>query len=172
MARPLPAVGREADHPHGSRHEEVSVSEAVKGAFVLLPGEGRRIDLGAFRMSVKASSEETGGAFSLLEADEPPGFGPPLHIHHDASEAFYVLEGEYVMFLDDDRELSCPAGSFIFIPAGRRHGFRVGSVASRKLNVYLPAAMVGYFDELSEAANSGRMDDEMVSAIARRYSME
>ena len=70
-------------------------------AFVVAPGEGRSIDLGAFGMTVKASSGDTEGLFSLLEAEEPPGFGPPLHIHHDAAEAFYVLEGEYVMYLAD-----------------------------------------------------------------------
>lgn len=67
--------------------------------FILQPGEGRSIDLGGFQMTVKATSEETGGAFSLLEANEPPDFGPPLHIHHDAAEAFYVLGGEYIIFL-------------------------------------------------------------------------
>jgi len=51
------------------------VGEAEGEAFVLQPGEGREIDLGGFRMSVKATRDETGGAFSLLEADEPAGFG-------------------------------------------------------------------------------------------------
>jgi mannose-6-phosphate isomerase-like protein (cupin superfamily) len=147
------------------------MSEAAEGAFVLRPGEGRRIDLGAFEMSVKASKEETGGMFSLLEADEPPGFGPPLHVHHDSAEAFYVLEGEYLIFLDG-REVVCPAGAFIFIPAGMRHGFRVGRVPSRKLNLYTPAAMVGYFDDLSDATRTGPVDDEALSAIALRHSME
>jgi hypothetical protein len=122
-------------------------------------------------MFVKATRDQTGGAFSLLEADEPVGFGPPLHIHHDAAEAFYVLEGEYIIFLDG-REVSCPAGSFIFIPAGTPHGFRVGNIASRKLNFYTPAAMVGYFDELSEATKKGNIDPEILSEIAVRYSME
>ena len=147
------------------------MGKEVDGAFVLRPGEGRRIDLGGFRMSVKASAQETGGAFSLLEAEEPPGFGPPLHIHHDAAEAFYVLEGEYIMSLDG-REVACPAGTFVFIPAGMRHGFRVGGVASRKLNLYAPAAMVGYFGELSDAAKTGHVEDAVLSAIARRYAME
>jgi mannose-6-phosphate isomerase-like protein (cupin superfamily) len=80
----------------------------AREAFVLAPGEGRSIDLGGFGMTVEASADATDGVFSLLEAAEPPEFGPPLHIHHDAAEAFYVLEGEYVMFLDD-REVSCPA---------------------------------------------------------------
>jgi quercetin dioxygenase-like cupin family protein len=139
--------------------------------FVLLPGEGRTIDLHRFRMSVKAEGGQTGGSFSLLEAEEPPGFGPPLHIHRDAAEAFYVLEGEYTMFMEE-QEVSCPAGSFVFIPAGMVHGFKVGNMASRKLNLYTPAAMVGYFDELSAALNSDHADEGTISAIAKAYSME
>jgi quercetin dioxygenase-like cupin family protein len=140
-------------------------------AYVLRPGEGRPIDLGNFAMSLKASGEDTGQAFVLLEAAEPPGFGPPMHIHHDAAEAFYVLDGEYVIFLEE-REIACPAGSFIYIPAGLRHGFRVGGVPSRKLNLYTPAAMVGYFDELSAAIRAGDADPERLDAIALRYGME
>jgi mannose-6-phosphate isomerase-like protein (cupin superfamily) len=140
-------------------------------AYVLAPGEGRSIDLGTFAMTVKASRDETDGVFSLLEAEEPPGFGPPLHSHHDAAEAFYVLEGEYVMFLGD-REVACPAGSFVFIPPGMRHGFRVGAAPSRKLNFYFPAVMVGYFDDLSDAIRRDEADETALAAIASRHSME
>jgi hypothetical protein len=45
----------------------------------------------------------------------------------------------------------------------------VGRVVSRKLNFYTPAAMVGYFDELSAAIRNG---DAHVSQIADRYAME
>jgi mannose-6-phosphate isomerase-like protein (cupin superfamily) len=139
--------------------------------FVLRPGKGRDIEMGNFRMSLKASGEDTGQAFSLLEAAEPPNFGPPMHIHHDAAEAFYVVSGEYAIFIADDEHV-CPAGSFIYIPAGVPHGFRVGAVPSRKLNIYTPAAMVGYFDELSAAIARGEMDDEALGEMARRYGME
>jgi len=140
-------------------------------AFVLRPGEGRSIDLGNFEMSLKATGEETGGAFALLEAAEPPDFGPPMHIHHDAAEAFYVLQGEYHIFIDE-QAYACPAGSFIFIPAGIRHGFRVGAKPSRKLNLYTPAAMVGYFDQLSAAIKGGDADPDRLDEIARRHGME
>jgi mannose-6-phosphate isomerase-like protein (cupin superfamily) len=140
-------------------------------ALVLQPGEGRPVDLGGFLMVEKASSALTDGAFTLLEATEPPHFGPPMHIHRDAAEAFYVLEGEYVIFLQD-REIRCPAGSFVYIPAGLEHGFRVGPTPSRKLNLYVPAAMVGYFDELAEAVRVGNVDEEHPAAIAGRYGME
>src|SRR5689334_18187416 len=116
---------------------------------VLLPGEGRRIDLGDFAVTVKATESETSGALSLLEADEPPGFGPPRHIHHDAAEAFYVIEGEYIFFLPSE-EVRCPAGAFVYVPAGVEHGFRVGDAPSRKLNIYVPAAMIGFFDEMGK----------------------
>jgi mannose-6-phosphate isomerase-like protein (cupin superfamily) len=138
---------------------------------VLRPGQGRTIDLGSFEMSVKASAEDTDAAFTLLEAAEPPEFGPPLHIHHDAAEAFYVLEGEYLIFLEE-REHICPTGSFIYVPAGVRHGFRVRGTPSRKLNFYTPAAMVGYFDELSAAITSDDADPQRLDQIALRYGME
>jgi hypothetical protein len=59
------------------------MSEAVHEAYVLQPGEGRLIDLGGFSMSVKATDDQTDGMFTLLEADEPPDFGPPLHPPRD-----------------------------------------------------------------------------------------
>ena len=147
------------------------MEDAPGGAVVLGPGQGRSIDLGNFKMSVKATADETGSAFTLLEAAEPAGFGPPMHIHHDTAEAFYVLEGEYVIFIED-REFTCPAGSFIYVPIGLRHGFRVGAVPSRKLNLYSPAAMVGYFDELSAAITADDADPARLDAIASRHGME
>jgi len=78
---------------------------------------------------------------------------------HDSAEAFYILEGEYIMYLDD-REVTCPAGSFIFIPLGVRHGFTVGNVPSRKLVFFFPAAMVGYFDDLAAALGRDDVDDK------------
>jgi mannose-6-phosphate isomerase-like protein (cupin superfamily) len=141
------------------------------GGYVLGPGEGRVLDMGPFRMSVKAEAAQTGGAFSLLEAEEPAGFGPPLHVHDDAAEAFYVLDGEYIVFLDG-REHRCPAGSFMYIPAGQEHGFRVGSGPSRKLNLYLPAAMIGYFDALADATADGvQLGEDALTEIAAQHAM-
>ena len=105
--------------------------EQPSRAFVLRPGEGRDIDLGNFKMSLKASGEETDQAFSLLEAEEPPNFGPPMHIHHDAAEAFYVISGEYIIFIGDEEHV-CPAGSFIYIPAsGEMDDESLGDMARR-----------------------------------------
>ena len=81
-----------------------------------------------------------------------------------------MLAGEYLIFLED-REFTCPAGSFIYIPSRLRHGFRVGDMPSRKLNLYSPAAMVGYFDELSAAMAAAQPEADL-DAIASRHGME
>ncbi len=64
------------------------------GAYVLGPGDGRGLAMGPFRMTVKAAPSETDNALTLLEADEPPGFGPRMHVHDEAGEASYVLAAE------------------------------------------------------------------------------
>lgn len=137
---------------------------------VVAPGEGRLIDLVDFEMRVKADAATTQGVVSVLEATEPPGFGPAIHTHDDAAEAFYVLDGEYVMSLDGD-EYRCPAGSFVFIAAGVPHGFRVGEVRSRKLNFYFPATMTGYFDDLAAALARSDVTDTELAEIAEAHHM-
>jgi mannose-6-phosphate isomerase-like protein (cupin superfamily) len=51
--------------------------------------------------------------------DRWPGFGPPLHLHRDAAEAFFVLQGEYLMFLEDRQQL-CPPGTSSTFRQARR----------------------------------------------------
>ncbi len=141
------------------------------GPYVLGPGDGRVLDMGPFQMTVKAASSQTGTELTVLEADEPPGFGPPMHVHDDAGEAFYVLAGEYVVFILDEAH-RCPAGSFVRVPAGVEHGFRVGESQSRKRNVYVPAAMEGYFEELADAATAGTVPAEAaLNDLAARHAM-
>jgi mannose-6-phosphate isomerase-like protein (cupin superfamily) len=89
---------------------------------VLDLGDGRVLDMGPFRMTAKAAAFRTEVAFTLLEADEPPGLGPPMHVHDDAGEAFYVLAGEYIVFISGE-EHRCPAGSLVWGQAGVEHGF-------------------------------------------------
>src|SRR5262249_55672190 len=92
-------------------------------------------------------------------------------VHHDCAEAFYILDGEYTMYLDD-REVVCRPGSFVFVPQGVRHGFRAGDMASRKLNFYFPASMIGYFDDLAAALRDQDVSDDQLNQIAAGHGME
>ncbi len=142
-------------------------------AFIVVPGEGRRLDLGNFEAVVLASSAQTSGEFALLQTqNEPPEFGPPLHLHRDAAEAFFVLEGEYLMFLDDQQTL-CPPGTFVYVPRATPHTFKVVSAGpGKKLNLFAPAAMTEFFEDLAEAEASGSATPELLGEIAARSQME
>lgn len=142
-------------------------------AFIVPPGEGRHLDLGNFQAVVLATSAQTSGEFSLLQTQsEPPEFGPPLHLHRDAAEAFYVLEGEYLMFLEDQQTL-CPPGSFVYVPRATPHTFKVVSAGpGKKLNLFSPAAMTEFFEALAEAEASGSATPERLKEIATRCQME
>jgi mannose-6-phosphate isomerase-like protein (cupin superfamily) len=148
------------------------IMEKSSEPYALGAGDGRPIDLGeGFAVAVKADELQSGGVVSVLETQEPPGFGPPVHVHHDCAEAFYVLEGEYVMYLGED-EVVCRPGSFIFVPRGVPHGFRTGNAVSRKLNFYFPASMVGYFDDLSAVLRQQDVGDDELAKIAAQHGME
>ena len=139
-------------------------------SFVVRPGAGRHLDLGTFQAEVLAAGEQTAGEFSLLlTQDEPPGFGPPLHLHRDAAEAFYCRRGRPIYLAD--RQERRPAGTFVYVPRNTPHTFEVvSSTPGRKLNLFTPAAMVGFFEELAEAEGSGRATPELLDAIAERNS--
>ena len=47
---------------------------------------------------VKATTESTRGAYSMICGISPPGHETPYHLHHEEDEAFYVLEGEFTFF--------------------------------------------------------------------------
>ncbi len=124
-------------------------------AVIHIPGEGRLIEMGSFRMTVKADSGDTAGGLSVIEADEPPGFGPPMHVHRDASEAFYVVSGEYVMFVDDEEHI-CKAGAFVYIPPRypwlARRGVAKPQTEHLRADVFDdPRSRLGHLDSVSLA---------------------
>ena len=65
--------------------------------YALKDGEGRitPIYFRGTKITVKVSNEDSEGRYTLFEMVHPPNIGPALHIHPNAPEAYYVLEGEY-----------------------------------------------------------------------------
>lgn len=141
--------------------------------YVVHPDEGLTFDMGTFQAVVLASGDRTHDSFSLLRTqNEPPGFGPPLHIHHDAAEAFYVLNGVYLMYLPSG-EYRCEPGSFVYVPRGVPHTFQVVSEgAGEKLNLFAPSAMISFFSALADAQGAGDVTPDMLEQIAIASHME
>jgi mannose-6-phosphate isomerase-like protein (cupin superfamily) len=82
--------------------------------------------------------------------DEPPGTGPPRHIHHSCDELFYVLEGEF-LFLVGERQVSALPGTFVFIPRGTVHAAKViGTEPGKVLAAYIPGGLERSFEEFAQ----------------------
>ncbi len=145
-------------------------------ALVLLPGEGKALQIGGGGLGVvfKLFGTDTGGRFAVVEHPLAPGIlGGPSHIHHKEDEASYVLEGE-IMVQIGDQLIQAPAGTLIFKPKGIPHTFwNQGSAPARILEIISPAGFEKYFEELAElVAPGGPPDIPRLLVLAQKYDLE
>jgi mannose-6-phosphate isomerase-like protein (cupin superfamily) len=100
----------------------------------------------------KARGIETGGALTAFENTVAPFDGPPLHVHADVDETWFVLEGVLRFRFDDDLQ-PAPAGTYVFVPRGQAHCFQnVGTDPARILITFTPAGMESFFEEVAALA--------------------
>lgn len=99
---------------------------------------------------VLATGEQTGGGYSLMWELCPKDSGPPPH-YHDQDEQFFVIDGE-ITYRADGEDLKAGPGSFVLIPRGTVHSFRVDSERATILNSYTPAGFERTIVELGEPA--------------------
>lgn len=82
----------------------------------------------------------------------PRGSGPGPH-YHDQDEQFFVSDGE-IAYRAGGEELRAGPGSFVLIPRGTVHSFRVDSETATLLNSYTPAGFERTITELGEPAQA------------------
>jgi quercetin dioxygenase-like cupin family protein len=112
-----------------------------------LSGEGEETWFQPNRMRIKATSDDTGGAYGLVESWVRAGASPPLHVHHREDEAFFVLEGR-VRFQAGGRDILAGPGSFVFLPRDVPHTFVVeGSEDAHMLTLVSPGGGERFFVE-------------------------
>ncbi|MDB5270794.1 MAG: hypothetical protein JWP58_3834 [Hymenobacter sp.] len=86
---------------------------------------------------VLAEQSTTNGTYSLMWQLCPQGSGPGPHCH-DQDESFYVLDGQ-ITYRAGGETLVATTGSFVWIPRGTVHSFKVDSPTATLLNSYTPA---------------------------------
>ncbi len=129
---------------------------------VLPPGGGDVAAFGEIRFTLKATGDDTNGAYSLVEASGP-SFATP-HVHHDREEAFYVIEGT-VTFLAGAETVSAEAGSYVLVPRETMHAFRCEGDA-RLLICHSPGGFERFFREASAQIAAGTFDLEARNQLA------
>ncbi len=118
-------------------------------------------------VSVKASWEQSAGAFNLFEVTCLPGYATSLHIHYAEDVAMYVLEGALTFFWGSEQKAAV-TGSYFYQPRGIPHGFRVeGSTPARMLYLTFPAGLDRFVIEQEQLATNG-----VPETAAARYQIE
>ena len=96
----------------------------MTSGFVLGPDEGSAYGFHGSGAVIKASGEDTFGQLGVIESVYPAGLSVHEHVHAGEDEMFYLLGGEMEVFCGEDR-WTVGAGSFVFVPRDRPHGFTV-----------------------------------------------
>jgi mannose-6-phosphate isomerase-like protein (cupin superfamily) len=114
---------------------------------------------------------DSGTPYSLTEWEMQVGSeGPPIHIHHETDEGFYVMEGHFGFVLDGVTIYGKP-GTHVLVPKGHSHSFWNAGVRPAKcLCIVAPPGLEKYFREL--ASRLGDIDSQDASIGVRKKLSE
>lgn len=123
--------------------------------------------------AVKAATADTQGRLSLLEVVVAVDI--PRHVHHDADEYVYVLDGTLAAD-HGNRTHEVPAGGFVLLPHGVPHALRRGSTPPpRVLQISAPGGWDDYLADLFDAGpavfTDGRIEPARINPIAARHAI-
>jgi mannose-6-phosphate isomerase-like protein (cupin superfamily) len=156
--------------------------DATSRTFAHESGEGEAWWWVGVLATIKATKEQTGGQYTLVEILAPEGYPGVLHVHHSEDEGFWILEGELTVYVGDQTIKARP-GSFLFGPKDVPHAFTVDSGPARLLFVLSPAGFEDLIREMGEPAREltippqpeeppSEAEMERMAAIAAKYGGE
>ena len=84
--------------------------------------------------TVKLDPGSSDSGMGAVEFLAPRGFGPPLHVHREEDELFYVVDGR-IRFELGDQVVHGGTGALLALPCRVAHTFQVESETARFLTV-------------------------------------
>jgi quercetin dioxygenase-like cupin family protein len=142
--------------------------------FQSFAGSESRLDIPniGLELTVRLPHNASGGALTVLETVNAPGYGPPLHRHYE-TEVFRVLEGRY-LYEVDGRRFNAAAGDLVSVPGGAAHAFtNVSDQPSRQLVLMLPAMdAIGFFSGLGKLMAAGHPNMPALNAYGAPWGVE
>ncbi|HTZ58030.1 MAG TPA: cupin domain-containing protein [Acidobacteriaceae bacterium] len=123
--------------------------------------------LGFSELAFKVGTQETGGNLFMIEHRNLKPGGPPLHLHFNQEEWFYVLEGR-VTFLVGEKRVTLSAGESILAPRRVQHTFSSVVPSSHLLIAFAPAGMMEQY--FRDARGNGAMAAQ--PEFINRYDMK
>lgn len=98
---------------------------------------------------IKVSTKDTDGQFCVYEYVGVQKVGPPLHIHLNQDEFFYIIEGSYLFQVGDERK-TLEAGDTAFLPRNIPHTWLQLTDKGKLIYLTQPAGtMEAFFSKMS-----------------------
>ncbi len=120
---------------------------------------------------VVLSSEETGEAISIFWSQTQAPGGPPMHVHDDADETFYVLEGR-TRFVVAGKEVVIDQGEAAWVPRGAEHTYRVlEENGGKQLTILSPGGFEHFFAAVAAEGLEIPGDMPRISEIAAEFKL-
>lgn len=127
-------------------------------------------NLPASGVTLLADVPESGGHLTSHRSIFQPGKdGAPPHLHHEATELFFVLSGE-LRVLTGEQLVELHQGDFLLVPPNTPHAFEAAGRAPAEVLFVLTQARprFGYY-RLLESAYRGETDWAEVAATSDLY---
>lgn len=116
-------------------------------------------------LDIKISSKDTDEALAVFEQQGfTPEGGPPLHKHPYQDEFFYIIEGEYLFQVGDDKYQMKP-GDTIFLPRNVQHAFIQLTGKGKVIVSYMPAGKMEDFFKTTDSWTAPPTKDEITKAF-------
>jgi quercetin dioxygenase-like cupin family protein len=125
--------------------------------------DGRRLSVLGTEMTVKASVDDTGGAYEVVVAECGPG-GDIVPHRHPWQESYFVLAGTLEVQVGRRLHRAAP-GAFLTIPPRALHGFRVLEGPARFLHISIGHGATALFDEYAELVPGEPEIDDLATII-------
>lgn len=139
---------------------KVSVGEGRSHGHIQLKGRNKNI------IDLKVSGKDTSGDLLIYQSTlVSPKSGPPLHVHFYQDEIFYVLEGEYLFQVGEDRYQVKP-GDTIFLPRNVPHTWVQLHDTGKMLVILQPAGKMEEFFLKVASLDHDPTGEEMATLIA------
>jgi mannose-6-phosphate isomerase-like protein (cupin superfamily) len=97
--------------------------------------------------------EDSNGDFSLIEAVMGPGNEPPPLVHSREDELYYILEGEFDVYVGEEA-FKVQIGECVFLPKLKPHAFVIRSSRIRLLLITTPGGLEKAFRSMASPAQS------------------
>ncbi|MCU0369203.1 MAG: cupin domain-containing protein [Cyclobacteriaceae bacterium] len=170
-APPTQAESKKIDDEYGILHrgnpllpdEQHVYSSTLDNGYVIRAGESRFNEHVSHKnlspVNLLLSKKDSDQTMSAFDYSGNSKGGPPLHVHHNQDEVFFITEGEY-LFQAGDQRFTLSAGDTIFLPRKVPHTWMQLTDKGKLLFFFQPAGKMEEFFKIHNAQTSPPTPEE------------